>query len=123
MNFDQVSEFQKELKRLSKKWRSLSSDIKAAEKDITPLYVEQEGVDIQRLREAFFGGFKAAVLTTTGDDVEVIKMRLDVADLGRNNKVRIVFIAVRSQNTITLIELYAKNEKNREDQGRIKKYV
>jgi hypothetical protein len=123
MNFDQVPEFQKELKRLSKKWRSLPSDIKAAEKDITPLYVEQEGVDIQRLREAFFGGFKAAVLTTAGDDVEVIKMRLDVADLGRNNKVRIVFIAVRSQNTITFIELYAKNEKNREDQGRIKKYL
>jgi mRNA-degrading endonuclease RelE of RelBE toxin-antitoxin system len=122
MNFEQTPEFQKDLKRLSKKWRSLPDDIKAAQRDILPLYIEQEGVDIVRLREAFFGGYKAAILTTT-DSVEVVKMRLDVADLGRNDKVRIIFVAVKSHECITFIELYAKNEKSREDQARIKRYL
>ena len=60
MNFEQVPEFRKDLKWLSKKWRSLPEDIKAAERDILPLYIEQEGVSISKLREAFFGGYKAA---------------------------------------------------------------
>ena len=122
MNFEQVPEFQKDLKRLSKKWRSLPQDIKAAERDILPLYVEQEGIDINRLREAFFGGFKATLLTTT-PRAEVVKMRLDVADLGSSDKARIIFVAVKSENTITFIELKKKNEKPREDPKRIKKYL
>lgn len=109
-------------KKLSKKWRSLATDIKAAEKDIVPLYIKQEGVDIGRLREEFFGGFKATILTTTAES-EVIKMRLDVADLGRNGKVRIIFIAIKIDATIRFIELYAKNDKNREDTKRIRKYL
>ena len=122
MNFEQVPEFQKDLKRLSKKWHSLPEDIKAAERDILPLYIEQEGVSITKLREAFFGGYKAAILKIT-DTSEVVKMRLDVADLGRSDKARVIFVAVKSENTITFIELYAKNEKPREDASRIKKYL
>lgn len=122
MNFEQAPEFKKDLKRLSKKWRSLPEDIKAAEQDIVPLYIEQKGVDILRLREAFFGGYKAAIITSNAD-TEAIKMRLDVAVLGRDSKVRLVFVAVRSENTITFIELFAKNDKSREDSKRIKKYL
>lgn len=122
MNFEQTPEFQKDLKRLSKKWRSLPGDVKAAQRDITPLYIEQDGVDIVRLREAFFGGYKAAILTTTAT-AEVVKMRLDVADLGVSDKVRIIFIAIKSHGKVTFIELYAKNEKPREDKARIKKYL
>lgn len=122
MNFDYSPEFQKDLKRLTKKWRSLPRDIESVERDILPLFVEQKGVDIIRLREAFFGGYKAAVLMTTAD-AEVIKMRLDCESLGTNSKTRLVFVAVKTEGTIRFVELYAKNEKAREDLKRIKKYL
>lgn len=122
MNFEQTPEFQKDLKRLSKKWRSLPQDIQAAQRDIVPLYVEQDGINIVRLREAFFGGYKAVILTVT-DTVEVVKMRLDVADLGRNDKVRIIFVAIKTDGKILFVELYAKNEKTREDPKRYTPYI
>lgn len=123
MNFEHTPEFQKDLKRLAKKWRSLPEDVTAVQRDITPLYIEQDGIDIGTLRRGVFNGKRATVLKTLSDETEVVKMRLDVQSIGRADKVRIVFIAVRSQNTITFIELYAKNEKSREDTKRIKKYI
>ncbi len=122
MNFDYSPEFQKDLKRLTKKWRSLPRDIESVERDILPLYVEQKGVDIIRLREAFFGGYKAVVLTTTAD-AEVIKMRLDCESLGTNSKTRLIFVAVKTEGAIRFVELYAKNEKTREDPARYRKYM
>lgn len=122
MSFEQVPEFQKDLKRLSKKWRSLPQDMKAAERDILPLYVKQEGIDVNRLREAFFGGFKATILTTT-PRAEVVKMRLDCESLGTNSKTRLIFVAVKTEGTIRFVELYAKNEKTHEDPSRYRKYI
>ncbi len=123
MNFSETPEFKKDVKRLAKKWRSIPLDIEAVKPYILPLYVPRDGEDVmQDYRKAFFAGKIAAVLRAQGD-TEVVKMRLDVADLGRNDKVRIIFVAVKSRNTITFIELYAKNEKDREDQARIKKYL
>lgn len=55
--------------------------------------------------------------------VEVIKMRLDVQSLGASDKARLIFVAVRDKQSITFIELYAKNEKAREDTTRIKKHL
>lgn len=50
-------------------------------------------------------------------------MRLDVADLHTNSKVRIIFVIKVEDGMITFIELYAKNDKDREDTVRIKKYT
>ncbi len=122
MNFEQTPEFLKDVKKLTKKWRSIPEDIDAAKRDILPLYIKQEGVDIVRLREAFFGGYKAAIIASI-EDTEVIKMRLDVAYLGRNDKVRIIFVAVKTKDIITFVELYAKNEKDREDKSRYRQYL
>lgn len=69
MNFDQTPQFKKDLKYLSKRWKSLPNDIKVAERDITPLYVEQEGVDIKKLRE---GVFKRLNELAEGDTVQII---------------------------------------------------
>ena len=122
MNFEQAPEFQKELKRLQKKWHSLPSDIKAAERSLVPLYTEQGGVDITYLRRNFFNGKKATILKSTSK-AEVVKIRLDVETLNCNNKIRVVFIATVVSHKITFIEIFAKNEKDREDKMRIKKYI
>ena len=73
-------------------------------------------------RRGFFAGKTAAILYS-GDKIEVVKMRLDVVDLGRNDNVRIIFIAIKTVDSINFIELYAKNEKPREDVKRIRKYL
>jgi len=123
MNFSETPEFKKEVKKLAKRWRSIPEDIEAVKMYILPLYEQLTAdVDVTEYRREFFAGRKAAILKTN-DSAEVIKMRLDVASIGRNDKVRIIFVAIRTTETITFIELYAKNDKDREDEKRIKKYI
>ena len=122
MNFKQTPEFQKDLKRLGKKWRSLPTDITDAQRSLIPLYVPQPGVDILVLRQSFFGSKHAAILHQTSK-AEVVKMRLDVSDLGTKDKVRMIFIAVKTDNEIIFVELYAKDEKLREDPARYRRIV
>lgn len=117
MNFEQIPEFEKDLKRLKKKWRSLPSDIADAKLTIGNVYGSDD-----LFAQKFFNGKRATKLIVT-EKHEVVKMRLDVESIGRNDKVRVVFIMVKKDNKIRFIELYAKNEKDREDQERIKKYM
>lgn len=124
MNFDQADEFKKELRKLQKKWRSLPSDLQKAEKRIIDLYIDQDNSDnLAEYRAAFFNGKRAAILQSLNDGREVVKMRLDCASLGSNDKIRLIFIAVRKADAVIFIELYAKNQKDREDNSRIKKYL
>lgn len=123
MNFESSPEFAKDVKRLTKKWRSIPGDIEAAKPYIVPLYEQlASDVDIAEYRRRFFAGKRAAIMQTVGT-VEVIKMRLDVQSLGASDKARLIFVAVRDKQSITFIELYAKNEKAREDTTRIKKHL
>lgn len=123
MNFSEAPEFTKEVKHFAKKWRSVPNDIKVARQYIVPLYEQiDNGVDTDQYRQRFFNG-KTATILYANADTEVIKMRLDVESLGRNDKVRIVFIAIKNANDIKFIELYAKNEKPREDAKRIRRYL
>lgn len=123
MNFDEGPEFKKDRKRLAKKWRSIPDDIEAAKQYILPLYQQlADDVDISEYRREFFAGKTAAILHTDGD-VEVVKMRLDVADLGRSDKARIIFIAIRTNNSILFVELYAKNDKISHDKKLLKGYL
>lgn len=123
MNFEQTSEFLQDLKKLQKKWRSLSSDLSDAMLQINRLYLPQNGVDLTEYRSNFFNGKRATILQILNDGREVVKMRLDVESLGTGSKVRVVFIAVRDQNKITFVELFAKSDKNREDGNRLRKYL
>lgn len=123
MNFEFTPEFEKDVKRLGKKWRSIPKDVEAAKKYILPLYEPRaDDVEIAIYRQGFFNGKTATILHTSGE-YEVVKMRLDVADLGRNDKVRIIFIAIKTTTAIRFVELYAKNDKTREDESRIRKYL
>lgn len=122
MNFDFADEFTKDIKRLKKKWRSLPDDIEYIKPRIESLYKERSDIDLNKYRADFFAT-KTATILYSYSNMEVIKMRLDVESLGSNSKVRIVFVAIRNDNTIKFIELYAKNEKAREDQSRIKRYI
>lgn len=126
MNFSSTPEFNRELKTLSKKWRSLPNDIEVAKKTLPLMYQLQnnETPDVlQMRRDGFFNNKRATVLQTTDDGKEVVKMRLDCVSLGSKDIVRLVFVCVKSADTIMFVEIYAKNIKQREDQSRIKKYL
>ncbi len=124
MIYNESPQFKKDVKRLSKKWRSIPNDIAAAKLHITPLYEQlDKNVSLDLYRQAFFSGKRAAILAVADEsDTEVIKMRLDCETLGTNSKTRLIFVAVRSQQTVTFVELYAKNEKPREDPDRYRSF-
>lgn len=123
MNFSETPEFQKDVKRLAKRWRSIPGDIDASKVHIVPLYEElDKGVSVALYRQAFFSGKRAKILTSS-ESCEVVKMRLDCESLGTNSKTRLVFVAVKTEGAIRFVELYAKNEKTREDPARYRKYM
>lgn len=119
--FDESPEFQKELKKLSKKWRSLPTDLLLAQKVITSLYISQPGVSSELLRSELFSGNKATLLRSS-NELEIVKMRLLCKDLKSDKMVRIIFIFIKNNNRVLLIEMYAHNEKNREDSYRMNRY-
>ena len=120
MNFDQAPEFTKELKRFSKKWRSLLADLKILQKAIVTLYKGANGLPAQHIRESFFATKKGVVLRVVSENCEVVKIRLDCIDLNKD-MLRVTFIQYR--DNILLVELYAKNQKAREDSARLQKYL
>jgi len=120
MNFDQTPEFNKELKKFGKKWRSLAADLEVLQKALTTLYLGANGISAEHIRQAFLATKKGAVLQAVSKTSEVVKVRLDCADLNKD-LLRLTFI--RSGQLIMLVELYAKNQKSREDQARLRKYL
>ena len=121
MIFEETSEFRKELKALGKKWRSLPADLGVLTRVLPALYVATNGSKPEEFRKAFFANKKAAVLQTVSDSVEVVKTRLDCVSLGNKDMIRVTYI--RSGKKILLVQIYAKNDKSREDIVRIRKYL
>ncbi|MCL2869924.1 hypothetical protein FWF48_03940 [Candidatus Saccharibacteria bacterium] len=122
MNYDEDSEFSKEFKRFAKKWRSLPNDIKDAKLLIEKMYTPQDKVNIKEYKKSLFNSKRATILHNS-DTCEVVKMRLDCAALGNKELLRLIFVFVCTENGVTFIELYAKNDKSREDEKRIRKYI
>lgn len=122
MNFSACPEFQKELKKFSKKWRTLDEDLEDAKVQITSLYVDDDKKSLAEYRDAFFDNKRATIITKNNDGGEVVKMRLDCAALGNKDIIRLIFIYIKYDDEVKFIELYAKNEKSREDLARIRKY-
>jgi hypothetical protein len=118
MNFEYTPEFAREFKKLAKKWRSLGKDFKLAQEFVvTPLYQ-----NVDNFREILFSGKNATILSYT-DNYEVIKMRLKCADAGNKDLLRLVLIYVFDGKTAHFIEIFAKNDKSREDERRIQNFI
>ena len=126
MNYSSAPEFDRELKTFAKKWRSLPRDLEVVKKTLPLLFEQQvdEAPDaLQTRRDGFFNNRRAAILSAHDNDTEVVKMRLDCVSLGSKDIIRLVFVCVQSKGSLTFIELYSKNDKQREDTTRIRRYV
>lgn len=117
MNFDETVEFSREMKKLAKKWRTLPKDLLFAERTIISKFYEDK-----KFKKDFFDTKKATVLFEN-EKSEVVKMRLDCSSPGNRDLLRLIFIYIKTDNGILLVELYAKNENLRENKSRIKKYL
>lgn len=112
MRFSETPEFSKDLKRYSKKYRSLPNDTEV----FRTLISSSEALEAIH----FFEGNQATKLQVS-NGYEVVKARLDCADLGSKQTLRIVYI--KTKQSVIFVELFSKSEKDREDVQRIKQYL
>lgn len=126
MNFDESPEFKKDIKALKKRVPTLKSDLDRVRTRIESLYVlgdDMTEADLGEFRAQFFSGKVAAVLSKSMDGIEVVKIRLDSDTDQYRNKLRLVFTAVKRKDSVLFVELFSKNDNDREDPRRFKKYL
>jgi DNA topoisomerase VI subunit B len=105
--FYQLPEFEKELKRLSKKYPTLPSDIE----DIKPIILESRT-----------GIGKNFTIITSTEDVDVVKVRVLCESL-RSRTIRLIYAHRKDRIEFMFIELYFKGDKENEDRERVADYL
>ncbi|MFZ2205704.1 MAG: hypothetical protein WAV23_03885 [Minisyncoccia bacterium] len=105
--FNQLPEFERELKQLSKKYRSLTYDIADFE-------------DIIKSSPTGFGNNFVIIHSTP--TLKIVKVRLACESL-KNRNIRIIYAYHGDKFEFMYIEIYFKGEKVNEDKARIKEYL
>lgn len=105
--FDQLPEFEKELSKLSKKYRSLLQDI----------------ADLQEILLVLpTGSGKNFTILHNSEKVKIVKTRLACKSL-RDRSMRIIYAYHGDTVTFVYIELYFKGDKEIEDMKRVADYI
>lgn len=107
IKFNELPEFQKELKQLAKKYKSLPGDL-------------QEFCRVVPVNP--FGSSKHCKVITQTEILSIIKSRFFCRYL-KGSSLRIVYAYIESNTTIEFIELYYKGDKENENSERIKEYL
>jgi RecB family endonuclease NucS len=105
--FHQLPEFESELKRLSKKYPSLESDIQNIK---------------QVLLNAPTGIGKNFTIIKTSENTKIIKARILCRSL-RARTIRVIYAYQADRIEFMYIEVYFKGDKENEDRGRIEEYL
>ncbi len=106
-HFDKLPEFEKEFVRLSKKYPSLSQDLKDLE-------------DVTRVLPT--GSGKNFVIIHSASKIKIVKVRLACKSL-RGRSIRIIYAYHDDTVTFMYIEIYFKGNKENEDRQRIMHYL
>jgi len=109
MKFSTLAEYDKDLKRLLKKYRTLESDIEVV-KDVLKVRPDAQHLFSFRIDGL---GISSCVIKVKKIASDCFKGR------GNNSGLRLVYAYFKEENRIVLIELYHKNEKENEDRERI----
>jgi hypothetical protein len=105
--FVQLPEFEKELKRLSKKYPTLGSDVD----DIKPILLTSPT-----------GIGKNFTIINVSDKVTIVKARIQCESL-RARTIRLIYAYHKDRIEFMYIELYFKGDKANEDRVRITQYL
>jgi mRNA-degrading endonuclease RelE of RelBE toxin-antitoxin system len=109
MEFETLPEYDKDVKRLLKKYRTLVDDLKAVKK-------------VLQIRPDAHPPFSFRIegLGITTCAIKVKKIASDsFKGKGNNSGLRLVYAYFQAEQRIVLVELYHKNEKENEDKQRI----
>ena len=104
INFEELSEFQKDFKRLSKKYPSLESDLELR-KTVLECFPTGRGADVDQIPS----------LKITS---KIYKARIDCKSLKRDS-LRLIYCYDEVASMITFIEIYFKGEQQLENRERI----
>jgi mRNA-degrading endonuclease RelE of RelBE toxin-antitoxin system len=105
--FSSLPEFDKELKKLSKKYPTLVSDID----DIKPI-----------LLDCPTGAGKNFIIVKISGDVKIIKVDVHCESL-RSRSIRLIYAYHQDRIEFMYIEVYFKGDKENEDRARIEEYL
>jgi hypothetical protein len=110
MNFNELDEFQKDLKALLKKYRTLNEDLDVVKKvlEIMPEERPPFSFRIDNL------GIETCIIKVKKIACKALKGR------GVNSGLRLIYAHYPTEEKIVFIELYHKNDKENEDKQRIK---
>lgn len=106
-NFNALAEFEKEFKRLFKKYKTLDDDFEKFKK---VLLTTPAGVG------------KNFVIIHSPSTIKIVKARMACRAL-RDRSLRIIYAYHKAASRFEFIELYFKGEKENEDRERIKEYL
>ena len=107
MNFDSTSGFDRDCKRLVKRYRSLEEDLNELKKVLSFLPIGN--------------GRHFAILSET-DTIRIVKARLFCRYL-KGSSLRVIYAYREETVQIDFIELYFKGDQETEDSERIKEYL
>jgi mRNA-degrading endonuclease YafQ of YafQ-DinJ toxin-antitoxin module len=109
MTFDELAEFKKDLKRLLKKYRTLSDDLETV-KQVLEILPDERPPFSFRIDNL---GIETCVIKVKKIACKALKGR------GVNSGLRLIYAYFKEEQIITFIELYHKNDKENEDRQRI----
>lgn len=111
MTFDELVEFTKDLKNLLKKYRTLNEDLEVVKKvlEVAPQERPPFSFRIDNL------DLETCVIKVKKIACKALKGR------GVNSGLRLIYAYFETEQKITFIELYHKNDKENEDKQRILK--
>lgn len=109
IEFDELSEFKKDLKHLLKKYRTLKEDLEVVKLDLNdePEASPPFSFRIDNL------GLKTCIIKVKKIACKALK------GSGVNSGLRLIYAHYPDEQKITFIELYHKNDKENEDKKRI----
>ncbi len=107
INFDKLPTFQKEFRRLAKKYKSLPADMR-------------EFCNVVSVVP--FGASKHFTVITQTETLFIIKARFFCRYL-KGSSLRIIYAYCECKNKIEFIELYYKGDKENENSERISEYL
>jgi len=112
MEFDQLPEYDKDLKKLLKKYRTLNDDLKVV-KQVLEIFPDERAPFSFRIDNL---GISTCIIKIKKIACKSLKGR------GRNSGLRLVYAYFRDEQKVVFIELYHKNVKENEDRQRILKH-
>lgn len=109
IEFDELSEFKKDLKNLLKKYRTLKEDLEVVKLDLN----DEPGESPPFSYRIDNLGLKTCIIKVKKIACKALKGR------GVNSGLRLIYAHFPEEQKITFIELYHKNDKENEDKKRI----